>query len=203
MVAAGQDSEAALDFRYWLNLFHFEFFICQNNFHALEILKGRSCRSVARRGESFTTLETLIAYKPWWSWWTGAWCCICICCICIHCICISCVFIFSFPRRDQKWHVWNGALPTKTSLQSALDPLIFFTPTCQVSLIGKMMSTYMHIAEKILIWAMDILLSTRWSGFLHSEEPQLAWNEPQTAVVAFLHRRSGHIAQIALLIDCH
>ena len=112
------------------------------------IVQGWSCRPVARRGKSFTTLETLIAHwqiRPWWSWWTGTWCCICICCICI----------FSFLRRHQKWHAWNGALPTKTSLQLALDPLIFFTQICQVSDIGIRWSLY--------IWS--IFSSGQWTFF--------------------------------------
>ena len=159
MVATGQDSEAALDFRYWFFfLLQFASFLSSEInacYHGI-IVQGRSCRPVARRGKSFTTLETFIAHGQiwsWWSGWTGTWCSIFICSI----------FIFSYLRRDQKWHAWNGALPTKTSLQLALDHLTFFTPTCQVAVIGMMKSVS---PINFLIWTKDILqvhwFSIRW-----------------------------------------
>lgn len=111
-----------------------------------KILKGRSCRPVSRRGKSFATLETLIALRQiwsWWAWWTGGAPFIFdvfvfdvfVFAFAVFAVFTVFVFVFSFLRWYQKWHAWNGALPTKTSLQSGLDPLIFFTPIYQVSVV--------------------------------------------------------------------
>ena len=158
------------DFRYPLKPILFTF----------KILKGRSCWPVSRRGKSFATLETLIALRqiwPWWARWTGGAPFVfdVFVFVAFVFVFVFAVFVFSFLRWHQKWHAWNGALPTKTSLQSGLDPLIFFAPIHQVSVSWSLYQASIFSS----LWS-------RFTGFLHSEEPRLAWNEPRSSVIAFL-----------------